>query len=291
ACERTAPTVSNPTAPPVRIAYSSEASKPVESALPDAGVKKDTLGLDHEHRGRVNHVERAKEMKAVGDFEGALTEARRALFHDSMDEDALAIIIRLTELVGGNKLMVDALARMGEVHPEDPMPLIKQARVLVGMNKNKEAIEVAQNALLRDGEEPEAYHALGRAYLARGELSRAIELFQQTVELSPEHGYALNNLGFAYLRANMNEEAIPVLTRAADVLPAVAFVQNNLGVALERVGRVDEAKDAFSLATSLSPKYVKAQVNAKRIAKLESVDDLEIVEPTEPDAAMERTLE
>lgn len=40
----------------------------------------------------------------------------------------------------------------------------------------------------------------------------------------------------------------------------------NLGVALERTGRAEEAKTAYGRAMDLSPKYVKARVNAARIA-------------------------
>ena len=58
------------------------------------------------------------------------------------------------------------------------------------------------------------------------------------------------------------------LEHAAEVLPNVAYVHNNLGVALERVGRGDEAKAAYQQAMDLSPKYVKARINAARVAKV-----------------------
>jgi hypothetical protein len=50
-------------------------------------------------------------------------------------------------------------------------------------------------------------------------------------------------------------------------------------VALERVGRHDEAKQAYLTATTLSPKYVKARVNATRVAKAPQPGDV----ATEPD--------
>jgi len=55
----------------------------------------------------------------------------------------------------------------------------------------------------------------------------------------------------------------------------VAYVQNNLGVALERVGRMDEAKRAFETAIHLSPRYLKAQLNAQRLQRLASAGETE----------------
>jgi Flp pilus assembly protein TadD len=257
------------------------APAPVDAGTP--AVPEDLLSLAHEHRGEVDHVGRARELKATGDFEGAVTESRKALFHDGADLEALAVITRVSELTGQRKLLVAALARAAELAPEDAEPLIRQARVLVGMGKTRDAIEVAQSALMRDGEDAEAYQVMGRAYLSRGDFPRAIELFKRTVELSPYHGFALNNLGFALLRTNENEDAVEVLTQAAEILPTVAYVHNNLGVALERVGRVEEAKLAFSTATSLSPKYVKARINANRLAKVVSAAPGEELEQPEPD--------
>ena len=100
-----------------------------------------------------------------------------------------------------------------------------------------------------------------------GDLQGAITSFKTVIALQPDHGYAMNNLGLAYLRANLNEQAVEVLEEAVEQLPNVSYVQNNLGVAYERIGRADDAKHAYQQAMDLSPKYVKARVNAARVAK------------------------
>lgn len=242
-------------------------------AIVDAGgivpeIEVDALAVSHEDGRTVDHLARAQSLRDQGDLEGALTEARRALFDAPGDVEVLHQIDRLTRLTGDKALRVVALERIAAIETTDAMPLIQKARVLITLKDYEGAIEVANDAVARDVNNPEGYQALGRAHLSRGELTAAITSFQKVVSLAPDHGYALNNLGLALLRANENEAAVTALARAAELLPNVAYVHNNLGVALEREQRFDEAKEAYARSSFLSPKYVKARVNAARVAAL-----------------------
>jgi tetratricopeptide (TPR) repeat protein len=258
------------------------APPPVATAvlIPDAGVGEppvDMLAIAHEADG-VDHVEIAQSLRRDGDLEGALTEARKAIAENANDEDALDLVGRLAMRTGDDDLAEEAFARLGAIESEDATPLIQEARVLLKADRFDDALAAANEAVKRDDENPEGYQALGRAYLGQNHLEPAIEAFQKAVELAPDHGFALNNLGLAYLRANRNGDAVEVLSRAADLLPDIAFVQNNLGIALEREGKRDEAQVAYGHAMSLSPKYLKAQLNAQRMASA----DPQLIELPEP---------
>ncbi|MGA9523057.1 MAG: tetratricopeptide repeat protein [Myxococcaceae bacterium] len=230
----------------------------------------DVLAVSHEDARNVDHLSRAVQMREIGDFTGALAEARRALFDSPDDVEVLTLIDRLTKLTNEKELRIATLERLAKLQPEDARPLVQQARVLISKKDYEGAIGIGAEAAKRDENNPEAYHAIGRAHLNLGQLAPAIAMFEKVIALEPEHGHALNNLGFAYLRANRNEEALTVLTRASELLPNVAWIHNNLGVALERVGRIDEAKDAYARSSFLSPKYVKAQLNVARVASVAS---------------------
>ena len=251
-----------------------DAGQLTQAEPPPAETPKDTLALEHD-QPKVDHFARAEELKGIGDFGGALTEARRALFTDPEDEDVLAFIAKIAPRVGKSELAAEAFGRISEMHPEDAVPLIAQARAFISAKNYPAAMASGRAAVKLDAENVEAWHALGRAHLSSGDLQSAIVAFEKAVEVDPNHGYALNNLGLAYLRANENAAAAQVLERAVELLPHVAYVQNNLGVAYERLGHVDEAKEAYSRATALSPKYVKAKVNSARVAKA-------IIDPDEP---------
>ena len=224
-------------------------------------------------QGGVDHLARAKQLASDGDRSGALTEARRALYGSPLDEEALQLTARQAQKLGKHDLSAEAWGRLAQLRTDDAAPLVQQARALIKARQYDAAVTVGTRAIARDSGNPESYQATGLAHLGNSELPGAIAMFSKVVELNPEHGFGLNNLGLALLRANENEHAVEVLSRAATLLPNTAYVHNNLGIALERVGRRDEAQQAYLCATNLSPKYVKARVNASRVAKAaEAVD-------------------
>jgi Flp pilus assembly protein TadD len=232
----------------------------------EAPVLVDALTLAHETPG-VDHLARAKELMGERDFGGALTEARRALFSSPTDAETLELVAKLGRQAGQPSLSAEAFRRIAEQRSTDAVPTIKQARALLQAKDFTGAIAAGREAARRDPGNPEAFQVTGLAQLSSGDLLGAITSFKTVIGLQPDHGYAMNNLGLAYLRANRNDEAVEILEEAVDHLQTVAYVHNNLGVAYERVGRGDDAKSAYQEAMDLSPKYVKAKLNAARVAK------------------------
>jgi Flp pilus assembly protein TadD len=234
-------------------------------ALVDAGVS-DVLALTHDTPA-IDHLQRATQLEADGDAKGALVEARRALFTTPDDRETLARVAKLSRATRNHALAAEAFGRIAALDPADATSLISRGRALLVVKDFTGAVLAGRDAVARDDGNPEGWQVIGLGKLGVDELPGAIASFEKAVELAPNHGWALNNLGFAYLRANENQKAVEVLQRASVLLPTVAYVQNNYGVALERVARPDEAKAAYQHAMDLSPKYVKARVNAARIAK------------------------
>ena len=184
-------------------------SQPTPSPAPAtvAEVERDPLAYQHDDEQPADHLQSARDLKAQGEFEDALIQARCALLHEPEDGEALELISQLAELTGDKSLAIDALERLSHLQPDDAAPLIREARLLISLGRLKQARQIAREAIDRDGENPESYQVAGRVYLAADELPGAIAMFQKAVALSPDHAYALNNLGFSYLRANRNQEA------------------------------------------------------------------------------------
>ncbi len=255
-----------------------DAGAPVVPVVVAEAPPVDSLSLPHD-TAQVDHLGRSRVLLGEGDVSGAFTEARRALFSAPSDVETLRQVAKLAVKSGQHAMAAEAYGRISTLVTDDAAPLVSRARAFLKVNDATQAVIAAREAITRDSGNTEAFQALGLAQLAEKNLAGAITSFTKAVELNPQHGYALNNLGLACLRANQNERAVEVLTRAAERLPHVAYVHNNLGVALERTGRGEEATAAYQQAMDLSPKYVKARVNAARIAR--AVIDTEAIEDGE----------
>lgn len=289
----TACTEAKVTPPPV-IPSKPVASQPVVIApvqVRDAGAPitevvketppQDVLALVSE-TPNADHLGRAKQLASEGDIKGGLLEARRALFVTPNDVETLTVVAKLSRRAGHPELAAEAWGRVANQSTDDATPLIQQARAFIAMKDFGSAVTAGREASTRDPGNAEAFQVTGIAQLSMNELASAIANFEKAVELEPNHGWALNNLGFACLRANKNERAVEVLEKAGELLPHVAYVHNNLGVALERIGRGDEAKAAYQTAMDLSPKYVKARINAARVAKVQIAEDAEVDDTMAP---------
>jgi tetratricopeptide (TPR) repeat protein len=272
--------------PPVVKQVVAVAPAPVVTPVPAQKIEEpaDVLAVKHDQPG-VDHLARARQLASDGDRGGAFTEARRALYTAPTDEEALDLTAKLAQKIGNHALAAEAFGRIAGQKLEDAGPCVQQARELVKARQYDQAVIAGKEAVSRDSGNPEGYQAAGLGHLGNGELSQAIVMFSKVIDLKPDHGWALNNLGLAYLRANENDKAVEVLTHAAELLPNTAYVHNNLGVALERVGRTDEAKQAYLTATNLSPKYVKARLNAARVAKAGDIEEPAISEGNDSRAA------
>lgn len=284
ACTDTTPppkvvkTVVAPVIPSVIAVAPHDAGAPVVAVF-EVPTVIDSLVLTHE-TGDVDHLGRANALSSEGDVRGALIEARRALFTTPSDVETLTTVAKLARRAGQPAMAAEAWSRVAAIETTDAEPLIQQARALMQLKDHEGAMNAGREASTRDPGNAEAFQVTGIAQLAMRDLPGSIASFEKAIEVDPKHGWALNNLGLAYLRANENEKAVDVLERSAALLPSVAFVHNNLGVALERVGKKDEAKIAYQQAMDLSPKYVKARLNADRVAKLK-LDDALIDDSTE----------
>ena len=149
------------------------------------------------------------------------------------------------------------------------------------------AAKSANEALIRDTGDAEAYHLRGRAYLGMGKVREAIDSFKGATQLDPGHAFAFNNLGYAYLLAGKYQQAEEALVNAATLAPDVAIIENNLGLAEEKLGKVDAAKAAFTKATMIKPGYVAAHVNLGRLANVAAAETSSDVEVVTPDDAID----
>lgn len=133
--------------------------------------------------------------------------------------------------------------------------------LLLGQERNAEAIELFENGLKQKPDSAELHHNLATALRAAGRNADAISHAERAIALKPSFAEAENNLGAALTDSGRAADAIPHLQRALELRPAYAEAENNLGVALGRLGRADEALARYESALRIDPGYAEAESN------------------------------
>ncbi len=98
-----------------------------------------------------------------------------------------------------------------------------------------------------------------------GKLHEAALVYQAVLERQPCHVTALNLLASIRQQQGDLEQAVRLLDLSLQVDPQQAPVVNNLGVAFRELEMVDKALLSFNRALTLSPNFLLARENRRRI--------------------------
>lgn len=134
-----------------------------------------------------------------------------------------------------------------------------------GWSVSKEAsiqsgIELAQQAIEMDPDEPQGYQTLGNLYALTGQGERAIALRRKAVELAPNDLAAVAGLATRLKDFGREQEAVTLFEQAMRLSPKHPWwVPYAYGVALHLVGRKEEAIQSLKKAIALNPTHVLPQ--------------------------------
>ncbi|GIX36478.1 MAG: hypothetical protein KatS3mg126_2257 [Lysobacteraceae bacterium] len=194
-----------------------------------------------------------------------------------------------------------ARAEVANLPAEAPAPhkvqaLRRLAMVLLAHERNPEALEVLQEALQLQPDDPELHYlaslgeqalghieaaetALGKALalapqmlpawlrraelrLARGELEEAAADFRRALELGQADAAAHAGLGRVALQAGDAAAAVEHLRAALAIQPAAGRLRVPLAMALRRLGRTEEAREQLALGNDRPVAYPDPLVEA-----------------------------
>ncbi|MEL6183010.1 MAG: tetratricopeptide repeat protein [Myxococcota bacterium] len=214
-----------------------------------------------------DHLELALDALETGEPDKALDALRRHLHHNPATPDVLIRVGRLARELDRTGLATAALAEARRLAPEETTIDIEEARLFLGTGDAEGARAAAARAVARSPGESATWNLLGRAEMAASRWEAAEIAFGQALELDPANPWIHNNRGLLRIYRKEGRDA------ADDLATAVALfgedvphhVHNNLGLALELDGRLEEARAAFEDALAVSPFYVKARVNLRRV--------------------------
>ncbi len=232
------------------------------------------FAFSHVDRELVDHLEVAHELmsRKEKDVAGAILELEKALYDDPSDYDSALMLADIARGSERFELSTDAYMLCTQLDPDSSEPWNGLARLSLSHKQLDQAEQLAKRALHLNPKSSMANNILGRIWLERSHWGKAISYLRKAVELAPENIYFVNNLGFAYLLSRDFQSAVETLEPVSEKPGARAFMINNLGLAYEGMGRVQDATVMFKKAIGISPRYVNAKINLKRIVQVAKRD-------------------
>jgi len=106
-----------------------------------------------------------------------------------------------------------------------------------------------------------AYHKLGDAVLAEGQVDTAIKYYSEAIRIKPDFIPARINMGVALRKDGKLEKALDQLSKALSLKKNFATIHYEIGLTLEEMGRYDEAISHFRKVLRINPDHAKAYNN------------------------------
>lgn len=173
-----------------------------------------------------------------------------------------------------------AFVRAIEIDSTHVKSFVNLSRVLLDLDRPKDALPPIERAIVLDGENADGYRVLGRVLTELGSPEEAVIAYRQAIVRDSVDAWSMNNLGFVLIQQGRHEEALQPLARAVE-LREIAVFHNNLGIALERSGQIILARQAFEKALAIDSNYVKARTSLTRVAGLTQKPEVSAVDLSE----------
>lgn len=196
------------------------------------------------------------------DYEGALTEYRRAAALDPGDASIPSLIdtIETTRAVWMREY--EARTREGGGTPEDQLTL---ARLYRQTGRLQEAIVALQAVVAEAPGRADARLELAAALSDSGDADGAIAEYERALRVAPDSAEAQNDLGLLFLAKGDHARARTAFETAARLDPGSAAARHNLGLVFAAQGNARAAEAAYRDALARDPRLVEAWGNLAAI--------------------------
>ena len=143
------------------------------------------------------------------------------------------------------------LAAVATIEPDDSDMLALLSIIAVLQNQSAQALELAQNAVAADAQNPAAALALSYAQQSGFDVEAALATLQAAVTSRPDDALLWARLSELYLSVGELERALEAAQQAEQRNPGLARTQSVLGFANLTQIRIAQAKAAFEQAIEL----------------------------------------
>jgi tetratricopeptide (TPR) repeat protein len=123
------------------------------------------------------------------------------------------------------------------------------------------AIELIDQAIMRNGDIPSYHVGRGLALRSLGRLDDALQSYDRALTIEPDNAEALNNRGLLLHELQRFDGALESYDRALAVRSDFAQALNNRGNTLQALERLEEAVASYDRALALEPDLTEAYFN------------------------------
>lgn len=138
--------------------------------------------------------------------------------------------------------------------------LVQLGLLRAQLGQSDAAIELLQQAIGEEPDDPDAHMQLGAVLLAANRAEEAVVACDRALALDPDDPQAHYNRGAALYALDRPADALAAYERAIAIERRFPAAHYNLGVALRALGRLEDAATAFAEAVSVKPDYVQAYI-------------------------------
>jgi len=207
---------------------------------------------------------RAQQLRDLHRHEEAVALLHAHLAQNPDDPIAfLELAMNRLEIEGAKVLALEDARRATGLLPGESFPLALQSRVLSSLDREKEALPLADSAIALDPENPYSWNSKSLALCGLHRWNEAEQSARQALALDPDDATASNLLAHTLrLQQKLNESEAESRRRLARD-PENAFSFANSGWASLQRGQVSEAENFFKEALRLDPTMTYAKNGLK----------------------------
>lgn len=197
---------------------------------------------------------RAQQLRDMRRHEEAVALLHAHLAQNPQDAVAfLELAMNRMEIEGAKSLALENARQAAGLLPGESFPLALQSRILSSLDREKEALPLADSAIGLDPEDPYCWNSKALALCGLHRWSEAEQAARQALALDPDDETASNLLAHSLrLQQKLHESESESRRRLARD-PENAFSFANTGWAALQRGQVKEAEGFFKEALRLDP--------------------------------------
>ena len=167
---------------------------------------------------------------------------------------------------------IKSLDEVIKLNPNHITAIILKGKCYDNLNLNKEALEIYEQAILKDKDNELAHQLKGQNLLKNKEYEKALNESDVIINFNQKNIEAFFFKAICLNKINKKEEAIELYKKYIKEInfnkntkDNVSFAYYNIGLIYMEEKKLEEAKEYFNKSLKINPKFIKAKIALNRV--------------------------